>query len=93
MIVVGFITSLLPTFNHNPEDAAAFAVAQEVVAQEQVAAAAQPQAGAGPGAGAGGPEQQRPDQRQDDAGQEGQSQSADGGQPQAGPGEGDAVGA
>lgn len=35
LILVGFVTSLLPAWNYNPEDAAAFAAAQEAVAREQ----------------------------------------------------------
>jgi hypothetical protein len=35
VVVVGFLSSLLPTFNYNPDDAAAFAVAQDMAAREQ----------------------------------------------------------
>lgn len=36
-IIVGFVTSLLPGWNHNPEDAAMFAAAQEMLAREVAA--------------------------------------------------------
>ncbi|KAK9830271.1 hypothetical protein WJX72_010725 [[Myrmecia] bisecta] len=39
-IIVGFFTSLLPGWNLNAEDAAAFAAAQQMVAREEAAAAA-----------------------------------------------------
>ena len=40
MLFVGFLASLLPGWNFNPEDAAAFAAAQELMAAEAAAEAA-----------------------------------------------------
>jgi len=37
MLLCGFIASLLPGWNFNPEDAAAFAAAQDIVAGEAAA--------------------------------------------------------
>jgi hypothetical protein len=54
VVLVGFFTSLLPTFNYNPEDAAAFAMAQELMAREQqMQQQEQPGGAAGVGAGEG----------------------------------------
>jgi hypothetical protein len=33
-VIIGFVTSLLPGWNYNAEDAAVFAAAQDMVAQE-----------------------------------------------------------
>lgn len=35
MLLLGFVTSLLPAWNYNPEDAAAFAAAQDIAAREE----------------------------------------------------------
>ncbi|EFJ50980.1 hypothetical protein VOLCADRAFT_103620 [Volvox carteri f. nagariensis] len=62
VFVVGFITSLLPAWNFNPEDAAAFAAGQEVIAADERARQQQQAAGereAAPAEGAGaGPAQE-----------------------------------
>ena len=50
ILLIGFFTSLLPGFGFNPEDAAAFAVGQNMVAQEGPQQQAQ-----GAVAAAGGP--------------------------------------
>ncbi len=61
MLVLGFLTSLLPGYNFNPEDAAAFAAGQAIAARE---GEQQQPAGRMNGAGAGnegGAQQQPPD--------------------------------
>lgn len=52
-LVMGFFTSLLPGWNYNPEDAAAFAAAQEIIAHEEEQQQQMGAPGAAPVQGAG----------------------------------------
>mmetsp|Transcript_31874 Transcript_31874/g.70820 ORF Transcript_31874/g.70820 Transcript_31874/m.70820 type:complete len:534 (-) Transcript_31874:428-2029(-) len=52
VVLIGFLTSLLPAWNYNPEDAAAFAAAQEMIAREERARQQAAGGAAGEGAGA-----------------------------------------
>jgi len=54
VLIIGFMTSLLPGFNYNPEDAAAFAVAQAIAAREEEQERAQDQDGGDAAAAAAG---------------------------------------
>jgi hypothetical protein len=53
-VLLSFITSLLPGWNYNAEDAAVFAAAQEMMAREAREQQQQQQQGGGGGGGAAG---------------------------------------